>query len=262
MLQYGLMNFITAPIAAVLEFLYSLTGSLGWSIILLTLIIRTLLVPLVVPSMKKSMENRKKLKALKPALAQLKKKHKDDKMAFSQAQMALYKENGISLFSWSIVLPFVQIFFLIGLYQVLLRFISGDIASSHPLFYGINLVEKDKTYILIAISVISQFILSLMIVPTLDRPDVIPDKSKKKKVQKANEEETDQQEMAETMSQQMLFFMPILTGLFALNFPAGVVVYWIATTVFSIGQQYFISGWGGLAKYLSYIPGFRSINNT
>lgn len=247
------MNFISAPIAAILEFLYTMTGSLGWSIILLTILIRALLLPLVVPSMKKQVENRKKLKALKPQIDKLKQKFKADPMKLSQAQMALYKENNITLFSWGILLPFVQIIFLIALYQVLMRFLNGDSGVAYPIFYGFNLVEKDSTYILIGLSVVSQLVLSVMLLPGLDRPDVVPDNSKSKKIQKANEKETDQQEMAEQVSQQMLFILPIMTGFFAFNFPSGVVLYWIATTIFSIGQQYFISGWGGLEKYLPFL---------
>jgi YidC/Oxa1 family membrane protein insertase len=244
------MYLITGPIASMLTFLYSMTGNLGWSIILLTIIVRTLLVPLVVPSMKNQVANRKKLSALKPQLSKLKEKHKKDPVALSQAQMALYKENNIKLFSWGILLPFVQIIFLIALYQVLLKVLGVDSSFANNQFYGINLVEKDRTYILIALSVISQIILSVMIMPGIERPDLVPDNAKSKKVQKANEKETDQQEMAETISQQMLFFMPLMTGFFAFTFPAGVVLYWIATTVYSIVQQYFISGWGGLEKYI------------
>ncbi len=247
------MNLITAPIAAILDFLLTATGSLGWSIILLTIIVRTLLLPLVMPSMKQQVANRKKMVALKPEIAKLKKKYAKDPMKLSQAQMELYKEHNIKLFSWGILLPFVQIFFLIALYQVLLRFLNGDSSSINHLFYGIDLVERDSTYILIALSVLSQLFLSIMIMPGIDRPDVIPDNSKSPKVQKANEVETDQQEMAESISQQMLFIMPFMTGVFAFSFPAGLVLYWVATTFFSIVQQYFISGWGGVAKYLPFL---------
>lgn len=248
------MNFITEPIANILQFLFSMTGSLGWSIILLTIIIRTLLVPLVVPSMKQQVVTRKKLKAIKPELAALKTKFKNDPMKLSQAQMELYKKNDIKLFSWGILLPIVQIVFLIALYQVLLNFLNGNLGLESLLFYGINLAERDSSYVLIALSVLTQLFLSLMILPGVsERPDVIPDNSKSKKIQKLNEVETDQQEMAETITQQMLFFMPIMTGFFAFTFPSGVVLYWIATTVFSVVQQYFISGWGGVEKYIPWL---------
>jgi hypothetical protein len=47
----------------------------------------------------------------------------------------------------------------------------------------------------------------------------------------------------------MLFIMPLMTGFMALKFPSGVVLYWISTTVFSVIQQYYTSGWGGWLTY-------------
>jgi YidC/Oxa1 family membrane protein insertase len=44
----------------------------------------------------------------------------------------------------------------------------------------------------------------------------------------------------------MLYMMPLMTGIIALRFPAGLAVYWVATTLFSLVQQYFVSGLGGL----------------
>ena len=65
----------------------------------------------------------------------------------------------------------------------------------------------------------------------------------------ANKKEENTAEMAATMQQQMLFIMPIMTGILALRFPAGLSLYWVAATVFSIAQQYFVSGWGGVTTY-------------
>jgi len=52
------------------------------------------------------------------------------------------------------------------------------------------------------------------------------------------------------MQQQMVFMMPIMTVVFALQFPAGLALYWVVTTAFSLVQQLVISGPGGLKKYL------------
>ena len=68
-------------------------------------------------------------------------------------------------------------------------------------------------------------------------------------VKKENEKEEDMAEMAQSMQQQMLFIMPVMTGFFALSFPSGLALYWVATTVLSIGQQYAVSGFGGFRTY-------------
>jgi membrane protein insertase Oxa1/YidC/SpoIIIJ len=77
----------------------------------------------------------------------------------------------------------------------------------------------------------------------------VPNESKNKKIKALNEKEEDTAQMANMMQKQMLYMMPFLSGFIAWNLPAGLGFYWIVSTIFSIGQQYFISGWGGLATY-------------
>jgi YidC/Oxa1 family membrane protein insertase len=55
--------------------------------------------------------------------------------------------------------------------------------------------------------------------------------------------------MASTMQQQMMFMMPIMTGVIALKLPSGLALYWIMGTLFSIVTQYFVSGLGGIAVF-------------
>jgi len=56
-------------------------------------------------------------------------------------------------------------------------------------------------------------------------------------------------EMAQQISQQMVFMMPLMTVVIALKFPSGLALYWVITTVFSAVQQYIFSGPGGLIYY-------------
>ena len=129
---------------------------------------------------------------------------------------------------------------------------------TQPTFNGIelhlqlgwlDLSKPDGHYILPILAAVSQLILSVMLIPVTETKDVVPNQSKKLKVIDKNKKEEDTAEMAATMQQQMLFMMPIMTGFFAIKFPAGLSLYWVITTVFSIVQQYFISGPGGLATY-------------
>jgi YidC/Oxa1 family membrane protein insertase len=65
------------------------------------------------------------------------------------------------------------------------------------------------------------------------------------------------------MSQQMQimqFVMPFITFFFALNFPAGLALYWTTTSVFSMVQQYFVTGWGSLAVMPDFLAGFLGRN--
>lgn len=243
-----MFSLITEPMAQLLTWLISLTGNLGWAIIALTVIVRTLLVPLTLPAQKKQIKARHKMKELQPEIAKLKKKHKNDRLAFSQAQMELMKEHGVNMTLSSLLLPLSQIVFLIALFSVLQNYLKGS-EIGDPLFFGLHLVTPDKTYILPILAGILQLILSAMLLPGLEGHDLIPDDTKNKKLKKANAKEEDTQEMAETMMQQSMFILPVITVLFSTRFPAGVALYWVATTAFSLVQQYAVSGWGGLARF-------------
>ncbi len=235
----------------VLSWFNGWTGSLGWAIILFTLVIRLVLFPVTLPSIK----DQKKIQDLKPELDKLKAKFKgntqEDKLKLQQAQMELYKKYNINPLAGCIP-QLVQFGVLIVLYQTLIRFLQdpGLLGSHANLMFGwFDLSQPDKLYILPVLAAISQLFFSLMLVPATETPDVVPNKSKKLEVQLANKKEEDMAEMASTMQQQMLFMMPIMTGIFALRFPSGVALYWVATTIFSIIQQFIVSGPGGLVTY-------------
>ena len=70
----------------------------------------------------------------------------------------------------------------------------------------------------------------------------------KNKNEKKKEE--DSLEMAQSMQQQMLYIMPAMTVLISLKFPSGLALYWVITTLFSLVQQYLVSGLGGLKPVL------------
>lgn len=240
------MDFITQPLFILLTWLYEFTGNFGLAIIAMTFLIRGVLLPLTLPALRAQ----KKMRSLKPELDKLKSKYKDDKSALGQAQLELYKEYDVNPLSGC--LPYlVQFGVLIALYQVLRRFI-GDGASGlieNITFLGVNLTEKDGTYVLPILAAALQFVLSLMILPGAESRDIIPDDSNSKIDKEMNEKEDDLQDMGAMMQKQMMFVMPVMTGIMAASFPAGLAVYWIATTLFSIVQQLFISGPGGLVKY-------------
>jgi YidC/Oxa1 family membrane protein insertase len=249
-----MLSFLTTPLFQLLVGLNSYTGNFGVSIVLITLLARFVFLPLTYPSLKTQFKNRKAMKALAPKLAELKKKHKGDNVKFAQAQSELFKEHNIKLTAG--LLPnILQIVFLIAFFQVLQRFLQPDVSISQEslFFLGSSMIEPDKTFIMPILTGVTQFIFSLMLLPGLEQHDLIPNNAKDKKTQEANKAETNQQDMAMAMQQQMLFIMPVMTGFIALRFPAGLSLYWIVSTLFSIAQQYTVSGWGGIEKYAHQI---------
>lgn len=241
------MAIIVSFFMQLLVQLYQLTGDLGLAIVAFTILIRTVLWPLTLPSLKAQ----KQIKLLQPELKQLKKKHGPDKKAFQQAQMDLYKKYNVNPLAGCLP-QLVQIGLLIVLYQALIKFLGQsqiEGASINPNFLWLNLTHPDPWFVLPVLAGVTQLVLSLMIAPATETPDKVSNTSKKKNVQQANKKEEDVAEMAQTMQQQMIFMMPLIIAFSALRFPSGLALYWTISTLFSIVQQLVVSGPGGLVSY-------------
>ncbi len=238
------MEFATEGIVQLLTLLTSLTGNLGLAILVFTFLIRSALLPLSLPTLKAT----QKMRELQPEIKKLKKKYGKDKEALQKAQMDLYKKYNVNPLAGCIP-QLLQFAVLIFLYRALLALLNDPSITLDTRFLWLNLTEVDKVYILPVLAAVSQLVLSIMIAPGAEKEDRVPNNSKSKKIQQENEKEEDVAEMAQSMQQQMMFIMPIMTGFFALRFPSGLALYWVATTLFSIGQQYYVSGWGGITTY-------------
>lgn len=223
------------PITRVLFFLTEIfQGSFGLAIIALTLLLRGVLVPLTLPSLRSA----QKIRNLKPELDRLKKRHSKDKATLQKSQMELYKQHGINPAAGC--LPnILQLIVLIALYRVFMDSLQNGSISFSTKFLWFDLAQPDPLYILPILAGLIQLILSVMLSPAIEH-------HKEKTKQKTE----DVKDMAETMQQQMLFIMPVMTLIIALRFPSGLALYWVITTVFSLVQQYYLSGWGGLTKYM------------
>ncbi|MCB9813480.1 MAG: membrane protein insertase YidC [Pseudomonadales bacterium] len=252
------MSFITEIFNNFLVFLIGTTGSLGLSIIIFTFLIRSALIPITLPSLKAT----GKMRDLQPKIKDLQKKHGKDKQALQKAQMELYKKYNINPLAGCIP-QLAQLGVLIILYRVLINFLNAPTINGitiDPYFLWLNLSVPDSKYILPVLAAFTQLILSLMISPGAEIPDIVPNKSKNKKVILENKKEENTADMAQSMQQQMMFIMPVMTGFIALGFPSGLALYWVATTIFSIGQQWYVSGPGGLLIYYKRALSFVSKN--
>ena len=246
-----MLNFLIAPINNLLIFLYGISGqNLGLAIIFLTLIVRGVLVPITIPSLRSA----KKLQELKPHLDKLKQKHKD-KQKLQLATLELYKQHGINPAAGCLP-QIAQLLVLIALYQVFINFINGGQYNGQSLnlnFLWLDLGKADPYYILPVLAGLTQLIFSFMMTSGLESHVKAPkNKDEKKK-------EEDSMEMAQSMQQQMLYLMPAMTVIIALKFPSGLALYWVVTTLFSLVQQYLVSGLGGLKPVLVKLHIIKSI---
>ena len=198
---------------------------IGMAIILLTVLIRVLLYPFSL----KALRSQKRLQELQPKIKELQEKHKDKKEEQAKKLMELYKEQKVSPFSGCLPL-LVQFPVLIALYQAFLNGLKpGDITGlysfvSNPgtvysLFLGtIDLAQKHNWYLALIAGAV-QFWQSKQSIP------------KAHSVAKEGD-------MARVMNTQMLYFMPLFTIFLGYTFPAGLALYWIVYTLFTVFQQW------------------------
>lgn len=236
---------LNAIIYQVLLFFYQLFGgNLGLSIIAITLITKVILLPLVIPSLRSA----KKMQELKPELDKLKSKI-TDKNQLQLAQVALYKEKGINPAAGCLP-QILQIIILISLYQVFIYFLKQSSVNGidlNPYFLYLDLTKPDRTFIMPILAGLTQLVFSLMMQSGVESHVHNPKNKEEKK------KEENSLEMATSMQQQMVYMMPLMTVIVSLNFQSGLVLYWVLSTLFSLIQQYFFSGWGGLIPALKKI---------
>ena len=238
-----------------LLFLYTtLFQNMGLAIIALTILLRAILVPLTIPATKAQ----KKLIELKPQLDELKEKHKDDKVKLQEEQIKLYQEHGINPLSGC--LPYIiQIIVLIALYQVLVEYlapkaqINGSAVNTN--FLWLDLAQKDQWYVIPVLAGITQFIMSKIMMPAQ------PLEIKKNDSKAEKEQKQDFMQAMQEVQGQMVYLMPLMTTIISLNFPSGLGLYWIVGNIFSIVQQYYTTGIGGLADLNKFLKKKRTQKN-
>lgn len=233
------------PLLQALLFLYHLLfNNFGFAVLALTVIIRGILVPVTIPALKSA----KKMADLKPHMDALKEKHGSDKQKLQMEQLRLYREHGVNPAAGC--LPYlVQFLVLIALYQVFIFFINNgkvDNTIVNMKFFWWDLAKPDKTYVLPIIAGVTQLILSLM----MFAPGPEKAKTETKLELTTSSQKPKEEDMQQSMQKQMMFLMPAMTVFIGISLPSGLALYWVATTVFSLAQQYFITGWGGLKPYL------------
>lgn len=220
---------IKEPIITTLMWLIKVTGSAGFAIILLTIIIQIIFIPLRTPSIESSFKMRK----IKPDLDELKTKHKDDKMALAHAQMDLYKKHGIN--PWGGILPLLlSLPIIIALYQVISSALITGEGNIPTTFFWLDVTKADPYFLIPVIVAISQFFSMQLLTPP------VPKDTNEKRVAEKNDKTSSPDDMAAMMQTQMKYMMPALSGFITATLPSGVGLYWITSVVFAIIQQKFV----------------------
>ena len=188
---------------------YNISAAIGFksyagAIILFTIAIKIVLYPLTA----KQIKSTRAMQAIQPKMKVLQEKYKGDKQRLQQEMMKLYQETGFNPLAGC--LPLVaQMPILMGVFFALREFDYGPVA---PSFLWIeSLALPDPLYILPVISALATLAQSYQTMPDL----------------------------SSGQNKMMLYFMPAFIGYISLQFPAGLVLYWITTTVLQVAQQAF-----------------------
>jgi YidC/Oxa1 family membrane protein insertase len=265
-------------LVAVYDFLKGLgvPAAIGWAIVALTLLVRALVIPLY----RRQLVSQRRTQLLQPEVKEIQRRFKGDAVKARLAQQELFKERGISPLAGCLPL-ILQMPLLFIMYQVIsngltnqnptamltifgqqvipltcTNVVNGVIEATRPCidtvlpFFGGVDVSKPSTFLTLGIpgtsialglSVLAilsaglQLVQSRMMLPRT-RPE---DDDPNTKIQR-----------------QTMLFLPLISVAYGGFLPAGLFIYWITATIFSIAQQYLIVGWGGMFPLFGWTPRF------
>jgi len=205
-IEYGWFTFISKPLFKVLHWLDTHIGNWGWSIIILTLLIKLLLFPLSY----KGMMSMQKLKDLAPKMKEIKEKYKDDSQKMNMKMMELYKRHGANPMGGCLpMLLQIPVFF--ALYRVFLNAVE---LQGAPWTLWITDLSQQDPYFVLPILMGASMWFQQKITPNT---------------------------MTDPMQQKIFQWLPVVMTMFFLTFPAGLVLYWLVNNIFTIAQQYVIN---------------------
>jgi YidC/Oxa1 family membrane protein insertase len=223
---YALLSPIVRPLAWLLETLHFQVGlSWGWSIVALTVIVRVAMIPLTV----KQQQSFRAMQALQPEIKKLQAKYKNDRQKLNEEMMAFYKENKVNPFGSCLPL-IIQLPIFFALYVVLVD-IAEEVQAGEDLsmLWGwipdiaisLNDLPPTTLWPLMAIYVLSQMGATLLMPTSVD-----------------------------PKQKYIFLFLPIVFAYFivsppigASSFPVGLLIYWITTNLWTVGQAFVIRQW-------------------
>ena len=248
-----------------------LAGAIAWAIVILTLIVRAVLIPLY----RKQLVSQRRMQLIQPELKEVQKRYKGDQMKARLAQQELFKERGVNPLAGCLPL-LLQLPLLFIMYSVIQNGLTNVDPSAMLTVFGVQVVDIQcqninpatgmpdaafgpcvdatvpilgniavpQTFFQIAgfglsflaiASALLQLVQSRMMLPVADPTNDDPNVR---------------------IQRQTMLFLPLISVVYGGFLPAGLFIYWIVATVFSIVQQYLIVGWGAMFPLFGRTPAF------
>jgi YidC/Oxa1 family membrane protein insertase len=244
-------------------------GAIAWAIVALTLVVRGILIPLY----RKQLVSQRRMQLLQPELKEIQRRFKGDTMKVRLAQQELMRERGVNVLAGCLPL-LLQLPLLFIIYSVIQNGLTNQDPRAMLTVFGVQLVDLQCTNlladgsidptrpcidsvvpflgnvaqaqaflwiagfglsVLAIVSALLQLVQSRMMLPAADPTNDDPNVR---------------------IQRQMMLFLPIISVVYGGFLPAGLFIYWIVATVFSIVQQYLIVGWGAMFPLFGWTPSF------
>ena len=203
--DYGWLTPVSSPLFWILEKINDFVKNWGFSIILLTLLVKIVFYPLSAASYK----SMAKMKKLQPRLKTLKERYGDDKQKLNQEMMEIYKKEKINPLGGCLPI-LIQIPVFIALYWVLLE--SVELRQAPFVLWLTDLSSSDPYFVLPVLMGASMFAQQFL------NPTPL-----------------------EALQKNIMMSLPIVFTIFFLWFPSGLVLYWLVNNILSIAQQWYIT---------------------
>jgi YidC/Oxa1 family membrane protein insertase len=199
--SFSLVRAVAKPLFSVLRFLYEYTHNYGVTIILLTVAIKLLFVPLQY----KSYKSMKQMQVIQPKVLELQKKHTDDRERLNRELLKLYRDHKVNPVGGCLPM-LLQMPVFVALFNIL--YMTIDLRQAPFVLWVTDLSAADPYYVLPVLMGASMVVQQKIMPTTMD-----PTQAK------------------------VMLVLPALMTLLFLNFPAGLVLYWLTNNVLTIGQQ-------------------------
>ena len=208
-LDFGWFWFVAIPLLRALRIIDRVTGNYGVAIIVLTALVKIATMPLT----RVTFRNMREMQKIQPQMAKLRERFKDDQVALQKEMMELYRRHRVNPFSGCLPM-LLQLPIFVGLYNALLH--SIELRHAPFALWIRDLSAPDRLMIAgVGVPVLTLLMGVSMFVQQWLTP-----------------------QQGDPTQQRMMMFMPLVFTFMFINFPAGLVLYWLVNNVLTIGQQY------------------------
>lgn len=209
--DFGIFWFVALPLLQLLKALHRITGNYGLDIIVLSTLIKVLFLPLT----RKSMVSMQEMQKLQPQMAKIRERYKDDAQRQQKEMMELYKRHHVNPLSGCLPM-LLQLPVFVGLYNALLN----SIELRHAPFVGwiTDLSAPERLAVMgfnipmLAVAMGASMLVQQMMTPATGDP----------------------------AQRRIMMIMPVIFTFMFINFPSGLVLYWLVNNLLTIAQQYFL----------------------